>query len=121
MTEDRQEIDRETTGSKVLLAGYLAVHHHQNNLAMMFVNPSVKVRLLLSYVLMTLRQEAGVLIECSFLRSIIAQCHLKVKEVGRQYEQGKLSDAEAEQMIDLYLKKGSMAHEKLMELADAQS
>lgn len=119
MTEDRQEIDREMTESKVTLAGYLAVHHHQNNLAMMFANPSVKVRLLLSYVLMSLRQEANVLVECSFLRSVIAQCHLKVKEVGQQYEQGNLSDDEAEKMINLYLKKATLAHDKLMELSNA--
>lgn len=103
------------------LAAYLAVHHHKNNLAMMFVNPSVKVRLLLSYVLTGLRQEANVLIECSFFRSVIDQCHLKTAEVGEQYEMGNITDSEAEQMIDLYLKKATLAHGKLIELANAQN
>lgn len=121
MTENRQETDSELIKSKEALAGYLAVHHHQSNLAMMFVNPSIKVRLLLSYVLIGLRQEANVFVECTFHRSVIDQCHLKVQGIIEQFEAEEITGDIAERMVALYEQKATSAHGKLMELANARN
>lgn len=119
MTENQQVIDRKSTESMLALAGYLAVHHHQNNLAMMFNNPSVKVRLLLSYVLIGLRQKINILTQCAFYRSVISQCHLQFQEVVELYTRGELSDDMAERMVAIYEKKATLAHDQLMELTNA--
>lgn len=102
--------------AQATLAGYLAVHFHKNNLAMLLVNPSAKVRLLLSFVLTGLHQEMSLYAECIYYRSIITQCHLKVKEAVDQHHRGILSAKMVERMAFLYEKKASLAHTKLMEL-----
>jgi hypothetical protein len=75
----------EVIESKEHLAGYLAIHHHKNNLAMMFTNPDKKVRLLLSYVLFEAGQEMTRLTQAIFYRSIISQCHLEFQEIQQKY------------------------------------
>jgi len=111
----------EVTESSTALAGYLAIHHHQNNLAMMFANPDKKVRLLLSYVLYKARHDLASLTQATYYRSIISRCHLEVQEIIRQYEQGELSDDMAERSVAVYEKKAILAHDKLMEIADASN
>lgn len=118
MTENQQEVIVESMGA---LAGYLAVHHHQNNMAMMFLNPSTKVRLLLSYVLLNLRQEMTGLMQAAYYRSIISQCHLQVKEIIERYKSGELSTDVAERTVAIYEKKATLAHDRLLELADASN
>lgn len=113
--------DRVQIESKTDLAGYLAVHYHKCNLAMLFANPSVKVRLLLSYVLIGARQEADTIIQCIYHRSIISQCHLEAEKIFAQYQRGELTDDLAEQMVAIYEKKATLAHDRLMELTDAQN
>lgn len=108
----------ELTGSSPHLAGYLAIHHHKNNLAMMFTNPDKKVRLLLSYVLFQARQETDRLTQAIFYRSVISQCHLEFQEVVRKHEVGELNDEDALRLADLFEKKAELAHKRLERLVE---
>lgn len=107
--------------SRTELAGYLAIHYHKRNLAMMFVNPSVKIRLLLSCVLIGARQEAHTITQCMYHRSIISECHLRAKEIIEQYKRGELSGDLVEQIAATYAKKAALSHSKIMELSSAQN
>lgn len=109
------------TESKEHLAGYLAVHHHKNNLAMLFINPDKKVRLLLSYFLYTAQQEIARIVSASFYRSIITECNRGNEEVIRRYEAGEIREEDALRLSDLLVRKAELAHTKLMEVADARS
>lgn len=102
-----------------ILAGYLAVHHHQNNLAMLFVNPDKKVRLLLSYVLYGLRHEMARFTTAVQHRAMISFCHTQVKEIKERYNRNELDNEQAIRLLDLYTKKGEMALKKLLELSNA--
>lgn len=106
----------ELTGSSPHLAGYLAIHHHKNNLAMMFTNPDKKVRLLLSYVLLEARQEIDRLTQAMFYRAIISQCHLEFQEVVLKHETGELSDKDVLRLANLFEKKAELAHKRLIEV-----
>lgn len=107
--------------NEMKLAGYLAVHHHRNNLAMLITNPSPKVRLLLSYVIFGLRQDLGRLSLGMRYRAVIGMCQVEVENTARRFRASELSGAETARLVDLYLKKASMAHAKLLELANAPS
>ncbi len=107
--------------SKEHLAGYLAVHHHKNNLAMLFTNPDKKVRLLLSYFLYAAQQEITRIINANFYRAIITECDLGYQEVVRRYEAGELSDDNTLRLTDLLVRKAELAHDKLMEVANASA
>lgn len=100
------------------LAASLAIHHHNNNLAMLFVNPDKKVRLLLSYVLYGLRHEMGRFMTAVQYRVMITFCHTQVTDIESRYNQGELDDEQTMRLLDLYTKKGEMALKKLLELSD---
>lgn len=105
--------------SKEHLAGYLAIHHHKNNLAMMFTNPDKKVRLLLSYVLFEAGQEMNRLTQAIFYRSIISQCHLEFQEIQQKYLVDKIDGEEAIRLAELFNRKAELAHKRLVEVTNA--
>lgn len=109
----------EVIKSKEHLAGYLAIHHHKNNLAMMFTNPDKKVRLLLSYVLFEAGQEIDRLSQAIFYRSVISQCHLEHQEIIQKYEMGEMNDEDALRLANLFEKKAKLAHTRLIEVTNA--
>lgn len=106
----------ELIGSSPHLAGYLAIHHHKNNLAMLFANPDKKVRLLLSYVLFEARQEIDRLSQAIFYRSVISQCHLEFQEIRQKYLADEIDGEEAIRLAELFNKKADLAHKCLVEV-----
>lgn len=109
----------EVIESKEHLAGYLAIHHHKNNLAMMFTNPDKKVRLLLSYVLFEAGQETNRLTQAIFYRSIISQCHLEFQEIQQKYLVDEIDGKEAIRLTELFNRKAELAHKRLIEVTNA--
>lgn len=109
----------EVIESKEHLAGYLAIHHHKNNLAMMFTNPDKKVRLLLSYVLFEARREMARLTQVIFYRSIISQCHLEFQEIQQKYLVDEIDGKEAVRLAELFGRKAELAHNRLLEITNA--
>lgn len=107
--------------SKEHLAGYLAIHHHKNNLAMMFTNPDKKVRLLLSYVLFEAGQEMARLTQAIFYRSIISECYLQFQEIQQKYLVDEIDGEEAVRLADLFGRKAELAHNRLVEITNAQN
>lgn len=105
--------------NEVKLAGYLAIHHHRNNLAMLITNPSPKVRLLLSYAIFGLRRDLSRLSLGMRYRAIIGMCQHEAEEITRRFRAGELDGEAAQRMALLYANKASVAHNKLLELADA--
>ncbi len=101
------------------LGAYLAIHHHQNNLAMLFVNPDKKVRLLLSYVLYGLRHEMARFTTAVQHRAMISFCHIQVKEIKERYNRNELDNEQAIRLLDLYTKKGEVAYKRLLEISNA--
>lgn len=107
------------TGSSPHLAGYLAIHHHKNNLAMMFTNPDRKVRRLLSYVLLEARQEIDRLTQVIFYRSVISQCHIQFQEIRRKYLADEIDGEKAIRLAELFSQKADLAHKRLLEVSNA--
>lgn len=105
--------------SKEKLAGYLAIHHHNNNLAMTFLNPDKKVRLLLSYVLFGAKQEITRLTQGIYYRSVITQCHLEYEKLKQQYIDGEIDGSEVIRLAELFSKKAELANKHLEEIANA--
>ena len=110
-----------TIESKEHLAGYLAIHHHKNNLSMMFTNPDKKVRLLLSYVLFEAGQEMNRLTQAVFYRSIISECHLQFQEIQQKYLADEIDGNEAVRLAELFGRKAELAHNRLVEITNAQN
>ena len=100
------------------LAGYLAIHHHKNNLAMLFTHPSPKVRLLLSYVLFEARREMEGMTAAVFYRSVISQCRLEFEQIAAKYRAGDMYDEDVLRLSDLLVAKAEAAHKALMEVID---
>ena len=111
----------EVIESKEHLAGYLAIHHHKNNLSMMFTNPDKKVRLLLSYVLFEAGQEMNRLTQAVFYRSIISQCHLEFQEIQQKYLVDEIDEEETVRLTELFIRKAELAHKRLIEVTNAQN
>lgn len=103
------------------LAAGLAIHHHNNNLAMLFLNPDKKVRLLLSYVLYNLRHEMARFTTAVQYRAMISFCHTQTEEIEERYNRGELDGEQTVKLLDLYAKKGEIAHKRLLEISNAPS
>lgn len=106
----------EVIESKEHLAGYLAIHHHKNNLAMMFTNPDKKVRLLLSFILFETHREMARLTQAIFYRSIISECHLQFQEIQQKHLADEIDGNEAVRLAELFGRKAELAHNRLMEI-----
>lgn len=104
---------------KVALSAFLAVHHHQNNMAMLFTHPSTKVRLLLSYVLYETREQTARIILGIRYRAIISECHLQFAQIQDAHTKGLLSEDEAMRRATLWVDKAEVAHNRLLELSNA--
>lgn len=107
--------------SKLVLAAFLAIHHHKNNLAMMFTNPSPHVRTLLSYVLYKLKNEVTVITQSMKYRSVISLCHQQFLQVQMDHEQGKLSNEDTVRLALALSDKASLAEVRLKELVNASN
>lgn len=107
--------------SKLVLTAFLAIHHHKNNLAMMFTNPSPHVRILLSYVLYNLKNEVTVITQSMKYRSVMSMCYQQFKQVQLDYDQGKLSDEDAVRLALALSDKASLAEVRLRELVNARN
>lgn len=101
------------------LAAYLAVHHHQNNIAMGFNGPSTGVRLLLSYVLSNIRKDTSLFVQSVRYRTLIDTCHQEMKKVQQQFEANEIDGETAERKAAMYLDKAEIAHQRLWELNNA--
>lgn len=99
------------------LAGYLAIHHHKANLAMLFANPDKKVRLLLSYIIYGARLNMTMFMTGFQYRMVIASARAKLKEVREQWQSGEINDERAKKLAFIYTDQAAIAHERLMELS----
>lgn len=100
------------------LAGYLAVHHHKNNMAMLIVNPSARVRLLLSCVIFGLREDLGRLTAGMRYRAIISLCGQEASKITASFRRGEIDGDEAKRLVFMYLDKAALATAKLKELTN---
>ncbi len=107
--------------SKLVLAAFLAIHHHKNNLAMLFVNPSLHVRILISHVLYNLKNEVTIITQSMKYRTVITMCYQQFKQVQLDYEQGKLSDEDTVRLVLALSDKASLAEVRLKELTNASN
>lgn len=104
---------------KTALAGYLAIHHHKANMAMLFLNPSSKVRILLFFVLVQVHRDRQRYMEAMYHRAFIRQAMEKVQEIEEGYEGGELKPEETIRMVELWLAKAEMSTRRLTEIANA--
>ncbi len=107
--------------SKLALSAFLAIHHHKNNMAMMFTNPSPHVRTLLSYVLYRLKNEVTDITQSMKYRSVISLCHQQFLQVQMNHEQGKLSNEDTVRLALALSDKASLAEVRLKELVNASN
>lgn len=120
-TKNQPSKNKAFEDSKLSLAAFLAIHHHKNNLAMMFTNPSPNVRILLSYVLYNLKNEVTVISQSMKYRSVMSMCYQQFKQVQSDYDQGKLSDEDAVRLALALSDKASLAEVRLREIANASN
>lgn len=120
-TKNRPSKNKAFEDSKLVLAAFLAIHYHKNNLAMMFVNPSPHVRILLSYVLHNLKNEVTVITQSMKYRAIITMCHQQFLQVQSDHEQGRLSNEDTVRLALALSDKASLAEVHLRELSNARN